>query len=156
MKTIKSRRHLTAACLAMVLLDGCAGAGSAPALQPLGNEFEAGACKSDHGVSVKPCIVELTEEEPKVDLTTTGPKGGTFTYDDAKCDAQDIAKVIGSKTHYVVIAGTVAGTCTATFTDKESSGKTIGTAKAAITNYKHDHCPPTCQTQRRSPALHPR
>ena len=147
MKIAKSRRRHAGVCLAMALLTGCAGAGSPLSLRPVSDQFEAGSCKSDHGVSVKPCVVELTLEQPKVDLTTTGPKGGTFTYNDTKCDSKGIAEVSGKNNHYVVTAGSISGECAATFTDKESSGKTIGTAAAAITNYKRDHCPPTCEVK---------
>lgn len=89
--------------------------------------------------------MELTPNQPKANVATTGPKGGKFTYNDTKCVSGDIAQVEGKDNHYVVTAGTVAGKCTATFTDKEPTGKTIGTARLSIAYLKREHCPPTCQ-----------
>jgi hypothetical protein len=145
MKISDLGRHAVGVGLAVALLVGCAGAGSPPQLGPTGDWFDAGQCKSDHGVSVKPCSVVLTFEKQRAKVTTRGPKGGTFTYKDAKCVSEGIAEVNGSDNKYVVSPGTVQGECTATFIDKGSTGKTIGTARLSIAFFKHHHCPPTCQ-----------
>jgi hypothetical protein len=116
------------------LLAGCAGAGSAPPTSssaPLG-VFRA-ACKVDHGVSVKPCSLSLSWSETKATVTTSGPKGGVFSFNDKKCAAEDVATVSGSGNSYVVTWGTKSGSCSVVFTDK-ASGKTIGTAKLSIKN----------------------
>lgn len=127
---------------------GCAGAGSPPQLRASSDDWLASqTCKSDHGVSVKPCTVDLTFANPKADVTTIGPEGGTFTSSDTKCVSDGIAEVTRkSDNHYVVIAGNTQGKCTARFTDKAHSGKTIGTAALSIAFFKRDHCPPTCLT----------
>jgi len=108
------------------------------------NLLDPATCKSDHGVRVVPCDVDLTENQPNVKVTTKGPKGGTFTLNDTQCTSKDIAEIDGGNDHYVVSAGSIPGICTATFTDKEHSGKIIGIAKLKIAFYKREHCPPTC------------
>jgi len=116
----------------------------APQLRPAADWLDPTACKSDHGVSVVPCHVDLTENQPNAKVTTKGPKGGTFTLDDTECTSKGIAEIEGGNDHYVVTAGSVPGLCTATFTDKTHSGKIIGIAKLKIAFYKREHCPPTC------------
>jgi hypothetical protein len=91
-------------------------------------------CKIDNGVSVKPCSIHLSASKPTQTVTTKGPKGGKFSYNDTKCKQQGIATISGSGDSYLVIWGNKSGSCTAVFTDKDSSGKTIGTAKLSITN----------------------
>jgi hypothetical protein len=46
----------------------------------------------------------------------------------------DIATISGSGNSYNADWGSKSGSCTATFTDKNSKGKKIGTAKLSITN----------------------
>jgi len=106
--------------------------------------LDAPECRSDHGVSVLPCHVDLTLNQPKADVKTTGPTNGEFSHNDAACVNKGIAEVNGENRSYVVTAGTVSGICVATFIEKDSSGKTIGAAKLGIAFFKRDHCPPTC------------
>lgn len=103
--------------------------------RPLVNAIEFGAkCKSDNGVSVKPCSVKLTVTSPTATVTTKGPSGGTFTFKDKKCTKKDVATVEGSDNTYVVTAGTNSGSCDVVFTDKDTNGKKIGKATLSITN----------------------
>lgn len=128
------------------LLAGCAGGMSSPQgtsvtpstlsqSLPVNNALEfAAKCKSDHGVSVKPCSVKLTVTSPTATVTTKGPTGGTFTFKDNKCTKKDIATVEGSGNTYVVTAGTTSGSCKVVFTDKDTKGKKIGKATLDVTN----------------------
>jgi Glycine rich protein len=143
--------------LAVAILTGCAGVGSppqqassasqpAPQFRPIANWLDVTKCKTDQRVSVKPCSVQLDLGHRKATVTTKGPKGGTFTYKDRVCKSRYIATVEGSDNTYLVTGGSFQGVCTVTFIDKESTGKTIGTAALSITNLtRHGHCPPTCQ-----------
>jgi hypothetical protein len=125
------------------MLAGCAGSASAPqtssnALPFVASQMQpAGApmiCKIDHGVSVKPCSIHLSAANPTQTVTTKGPKGGKFSFNDTKCKQQGIATISGSRNSYLAVWGNKSGSCTAVFTDKNSSGKTIGTANLSITN----------------------
>ncbi len=126
------------------LLAGCAAAGSAPPtpssmplgvsrMQSLARPIEPAKCKKDHGVSVTPCSVSLSASEPTATVTTKGPKGSVFTYNDKKCSAEGVATVSGSGDSYLVSWGDESGSCTVVFTDK-ISGKKVGTAKLSVTN----------------------
>ncbi|HLY02781.1 MAG TPA: hypothetical protein VKR56_09860 [Candidatus Cybelea sp.] len=146
MKVLDIGRHALGNGLAVAILTGCAGIvplTSQP--QAIGSGFVGEICKSNHGVSVKPCSVVLTDGHPKAKVVTTGPEGGTFTFTDKKCTLKDIAEVEGRNDNYLIGAGAVSGQCVATFIDKEKSGKTIGTALLSITNFTRNHCPPTCR-----------
>ncbi len=116
------------------LLAGCAGAGAAPptsSAMPLG--VLPAACKVDHGVSVKPCSLNLSWSNAKVTVKTSGPKGSVFSFNDKTCAAEDVATVSGSGDSYVVTWGTKSGKCTVVFTAKVS-GKKIGTANLSVKN----------------------
>jgi hypothetical protein len=91
-------------------------------------------CKSDHGVSVNPCSINLSLSNPDENVTTKGPKGGTFSFNDTTCAKDDIATISGSGNSFNADWGSKSGSCTAVFTDKNSQGKKIGTAKLKITN----------------------
>jgi hypothetical protein len=144
---MNSRRRVATLCLLAALCGGCAGARSGPGLLPPTALLEAAKCRSTHGVKIVPCRVDLTLGSPKAHVTASGPKGGSFSYSDKKCMTEGIAQVerTSEKNHYLAVAGTIPGTCTATFTDRERSGKVIGTATLTIAFYKREHCPPTCQ-----------
>jgi len=140
-----SLRSLAAVAVAGMLA-GCASGASLPAAST--NALSAMAarapsssasiqpakCKSDHGVSVNPCSISLSLSNPDENVTTKGPKGGTFSYNDTVCVKNDIATISGSGNSYNADWGSKSGSCTAIFTDKNSQGKKIGTAKLKITN----------------------
>jgi hypothetical protein len=63
-----------------------------------------------------------------------GPEGGTFSFNDATCVKDGIATISGSGNSYNADWGSKSGSCTAVFTDKNSKGAQIGTAKLHITN----------------------
>jgi hypothetical protein len=140
-----SLRSLAAVAVAGILA-GCAGGASMPATST--NALSAIAlrapsssasvqpakCKSDHGVSVNPCSINLSLSNPDESVTTKGPKGGTFSFNDKTCVKDDIATISGSGNNYNADWGSKSGSCTAIFTDKNSKGKKIGTAKLSITN----------------------
>ncbi|HTA55986.1 MAG TPA: hypothetical protein VK755_14675 [Candidatus Acidoferrales bacterium] len=142
-----SLRSLAALAVAGMLA-GCAGGASAPSTasnalpfmtshgQPAGASIDiiAMTCKSDHGVSVKPCSIHLSGSNPVESVTTKGPTGGKFTFDDKVCAKDGIAMISGSGNKYQAVWGSKSGSCTALFTDKAKTGKTIGTAKLTITN----------------------
>jgi hypothetical protein len=136
-------RPLTAIAVAG-LLGGCAGAGSAPPtsssmplgvsrIQSLASQIEPAKCRRDHGVSVKPCSVSLSGSEPTATVTTKGPTGSVFSFNDKTCSAEGIATVAGSGDTYVVTWGDESGSCTVVFKDKVD-GKKIGIAKLSVTN----------------------
>jgi hypothetical protein len=136
-------RPLTAIAVAG-LLGGCAAAGSAPPtsssmplgvsrIQSLASPIEPAKCKKDHGVSVTPCSVSLSASEPTATVTTKGPTGGVFSFNDKTCSAEGIATVSGSGNSYLVTWGDESGSCKVTFTDKVG-GKKVGTAKLSVTN----------------------
>jgi len=137
-----SLRSLAALAVAGMLA-GCAGGASAPQTSSNALPFVASqmqptdapmTCKIDNGVSVKPCSIHLSASNPTQTVTTKGPKGGKFSYNDTKCKQQGIATISGSGNSYLAIWGNKSGSCIAVFTDKDSSGRTIGTAKLSITN----------------------
>ncbi|MGA8385259.1 MAG: hypothetical protein WB687_08205 [Candidatus Cybelea sp.] len=140
-----SLRSLAAVAVAGMLA-GCAGGASMPAastnaLSSMASRapsasasIQPAKCKSDHGVSVSPCSINLSLSNPDENVTTKGPKGGTFSYNDAACVKNDIATISGSGNSYNADWGSKSGSCTAIFTDKNSQGKKIGTAKLKITN----------------------
>jgi hypothetical protein len=139
-----SLRSLAAVAVAGMLA-GCAGGASMPAstnaLSSMASRapwssdsIQPAKCKSDHGVSVSPCSIHLSLSNPDENVTTKGPKGGTFSYNDTVCVKNDIATISGSGNSYNADWGSKSGSCTATFTDKNSQGKKIGTAKLKITN----------------------
>lgn len=117
------------------MLAGCAG-GAPPTASPAGvaSDVIATICKSDHGVSVKPCSIHLSSSNPVESVTTKGPAGGKFTFNDKVCVKDGIATVAGSGNKYEAVWGNKSGSCTTLFTDKDKTGKTIGTAKLSITN----------------------
>jgi hypothetical protein len=140
-----SLRSLAAVAVAGMLA-GCAGGASMPAastnaLSSMASRapsasasIQPAKCKSDHGVSVSPCSINLSPSNPDENVTTKGPKGGTFSYNDTVCVKNDIATISGSGNSYNADWGSKSGSCTAVFTDKDSAGKKIGTAKLKITN----------------------
>lgn len=131
-----SLRSLAAVAVAGMLA-GCAGAASAPPTAQLGGtsmDMAPATCKSDHGVSVKPCSIHLSASNPIESVTTKGPSGGKFTFNDTACKKDGIATISGSGTKYQATWGDKSGSCTTLFTDKDKTGKTIGTAKLRITN----------------------
>ncbi|MGB6714668.1 MAG: hypothetical protein WBE30_13675 [Candidatus Cybelea sp.] len=131
-----SPRSLAALAIAGMLA-GCAGGASAPPTSsnapPLIGAIPM-TCKSDHGVSVKPCSIHLSGSNPVESVTTKGPTGGKFTFNGKVCANDGIATISGSGNKYQAVWGNKTGSCTALFTDKEKTGKTIGTAKLSITN----------------------
>jgi hypothetical protein len=141
-----SLRSLAALAIAGMLA-GCASGASAPStasnalpfmahVQPAGASLDVipMTCKSDHGVSVKPCSIHLSGSNPVESVTTKGPTGGKFTFNGKACANDGIATISGSGNKYQAVWGNKTGSCTALFTDKEKTGKTIGTAKLSITN----------------------
>jgi hypothetical protein len=117
------------------LLAGCAGAGSAPPTSssaPM-DFLQAAACKVDHGVSVKPCSLNLSWMKPQATVKTSGPKGGVFSFNDKTCSSGGIATVSGSHGSYTVTWGNKSGSCSVLFTDKHHH-KTVGTAKLSVKN----------------------
>jgi hypothetical protein len=147
MNSAKSSLRSLAALAVAGMLAGCAGGASAPptasnALPFMASHAQAGAsidfspttCKSDHGVSVKPCSIHLSGSNPVESVTTKGPVGGKFTFNDKICVNGGIATISGSGHKYQATWGNKSGSCTAVFTDKTKAGKTIGTAKLSITN----------------------
>lgn len=147
MNSAKSSLRSLAALAVAGMLAGCAGGAPAPTssnalpfmashAQPAGASIDvvAAGCKSDHGVSVKPCSLHLSGFNPVESVTTKGPVGGKFTFNGKVCAKDGIATISGSGNKYQAIWGNKTGSCTAVFTDKGKTGKTIGTAKLSITN----------------------
>jgi hypothetical protein len=134
MKSAKwSLRSLAAVAVASMLA-GCAGGASMPAASTNALSIQPAKCKSNHGVSVNPCSINLSLSNPDENVKTKGPKGGTFSFNDTACVKGDIATISGSGDSYNAEWGSKSGSCTAVFTDKNSKGKKIGTAKLKITN----------------------
>jgi hypothetical protein len=106
-------------------------------LQPAGASIDviSATCTDNHGVSVKPCSIHLSGANPVESVTTKGPVGGKFRYNDKVCANDGIATVSGSGNKYQAVWGNKSGSCTTLFTDKNKAGKTIGTAKLSITNH---------------------
>jgi hypothetical protein len=123
-----------AALAAAAILAGCASGASVPPTSSNALDVTTATCKSDHGVSVKPCSIHLSGSNPVESVTTKGPAGGKFTYNDKVCVKDGIATISGSGNKYQAVWGNKSGSCTTLFTDKTKSGKTIGTAKLSITN----------------------
>lgn len=128
--------HSIAALAVAGVLAGCASAPQSPS-SPLPSMAQAAAvpmtCKSNHGVSVKPCSINLSLSNPQESVTTKGPMG-TFGFNDATCKSKHIATIVGSGHAFRATWGTSSGSCTAVFTDKTKGGKTIGTADLHINN----------------------
>jgi hypothetical protein len=91
-------------------------------------------CKSDHGVSVRPCAISLSPSNPQESVTTKAPTGDVFSFNDATCKKRHIATIAGSGRSFRATWGTSSGSCTAVFTAKTKGGKTIGTAALHISN----------------------
>jgi hypothetical protein len=148
MNAAKSSLRSLAALAVAGMLAGCAGGASAPPTssnalpvmashaQPAGVSIDVipARCKSDNGVSVTPCSIHLSGSNPVESVTTKGPKGGKFTFNDKVCAKDGIATLSGSGNKYQAVWGNKTGSCTTVFTDKRKTGKTIGTAKLSITN----------------------
>ena len=143
MNSAKSSLRSLAAFAVAGMLVGCTGGASAPstasnALPAMALQMQPAAaplkCLSDHGVSVTPCSIHLSLSNPQQNVTTKGPKGGKFSYNDKLCAKGHIATISGSGNTYTATWGDKTGSCTAVFTDKGTNGKTIGTAKLSITN----------------------
>jgi hypothetical protein len=135
MNSTKALQSITALAVAGVLA-GCASAPQSPSSALPGMAQAAGipmTCKSNHGVSVKPCSVNLSLSNPQESVTTKGPTG-TFTFNDAVCKNKHIATIAGSGHAFRATWGSSSGSCTAVFTDKTKAGKTIGTASLHINN----------------------
>ncbi len=143
MKSAKISFRPLAALAVTAMLAGCAGGTSAPQMSsnalpftthmPSGVSILPAKCKSDNGVSVSPCSISLSLSNPEETVTTKGPKGGKFSFNDATCSKDGIATISGSGNRYSAVWGSKSGSCTAVFTDK-STGKKIGTAKLSISN----------------------
>jgi hypothetical protein len=147
MKTAKSSLRSLAALAVAGILAGCAGGASAPPssssalpfmashVQPAGTSIDVipDKCR-DNGVKVKPCSIHLSGSNPIESVTTKGPAGGTFTYNDKTCVADGIATISGSGNSYRAVWGNKSGSCATVFTDKDKAGKTIGKATLKITN----------------------
>lgn len=129
------------------MLAGCAGGASAPPtssnalpfmashVQPAGASIDVTPARCrDHGVSVKPCSIHLSGSNPEESVTTKGPTGGTFTYNDKTCAEDGIATISGSGNSFQAVWGNKSGSCATVFTDKDKAGKTLGKAKLKITN----------------------
>ena len=146
MKSTKWSLRSLAAVAVAGMLAGCAGGASMPAASTNAlSSMASGApsssasiqpakCKSDHGVSVNPCSISLSLSNPDENVTTKGPKGGTFSFNDKTCSKDGIATITGSGNTFNADWGSKSGSCTAVFTDKNSKGAKIGTAKLSITN----------------------
>jgi hypothetical protein len=143
MNSAKSLVRPFAALAVAGMLAGCAGGASQTSSNAL--PFTASqmrvagapidfACKIDNGVSVKPCSIHLSPSNPEQYVTTKGPAGGKFTFNDATCKQKGIATISGSGNRFLAFWGNKSGSCVAVFTDKTKSGKTIGTAALSITN----------------------
>ena len=83
---------------------------------------------------MNPCSINLSLSNPDENVTTKGPKGGTFSFNDTTCVKDGIATISGSGNSYNADWGSKSGSCTAVFTDKNSKGAKIGSAKLHITN----------------------
>ena len=97
MNSTKALRPIAAFAVA-VILAGCASAlqSSSNALPVMVQQAETPmTCKSDHGVSVKPCSINLSLSNPQESVTTKGPTG-TFRFNDATCKNKHIATIAGS------------------------------------------------------------
>jgi hypothetical protein len=145
MDSIKSSVRPLAALAVAGMLAGCAGGASAPQTPSNALPFTTSqmrvaaapigfACKIDHGVSVKPCSINLSSSNPEQTVTTKGPSRGTFTYNDKTCAQNGIATISGSGNTYIAVWGNKSGSCIAVFKDKSKAGKTIGKAALSITN----------------------
>lgn len=148
MNSAKSSLWSLAALAVAGILAGCAGGASAPTAtsnalppmashaQPAGSSMDVvpARCLSDHGVSVKPCSIHLSGSNPVESVTTKGPVGGKFTYNDKACVNGGIATISGSGNKYQAVWGNTTGSCTTVFIDKDKAGKTIGKAKLHISN----------------------
>ncbi len=146
MKSAKWSVRSLAAVAVAGMLAGCAGGASMPAastnaLSSMASRapsssasIQPAKCKSDHGVSVSPCSINLSLSNPDENVTTKGPKGGTFSFNDKACVKDGIATITGSGNTFNADWGSKSGSCTAVFTDKNSKGGKIGTAKLSITN----------------------
>jgi hypothetical protein len=141
--SIKLSLRSFAALVVAGMLAGCAGGASAPQTSSNGLPFVASqmlatgapmVCTINHGVSIKPCSIHLSLSHPTQKVTTMGPKGGKFSFNDTKCKQMGIATISGSGNTYTAVWGNKSGSCIAVFTDKNSSNKIIGTAKLSITN----------------------
>jgi hypothetical protein len=146
MKSAKWSLRSLAAVAVAGMLAGCASGASMPAASTnamssmaspalsSGASIQPAKCKSDNGVSVHPCKINLSSSNPQETVTTRGPKGDTFSFNDKTCSEDGIATISGSGNSYTAVWGNKSGSCTAVFTDKNSKGAKIGTAKLSITN----------------------
>jgi len=135
MNSSKALQSLAALAVAGVLA-GCASAPQSPTSVLPGMAQAAAVpmtCKSNHGVSVKPCSIHLSLSNPQESVTTKGPMG-TFSFNDAACKSNHIATITGSGHLFRATWGTSSGSCTAVFTDKTKAGKIIGRADLHISN----------------------
>ncbi|MFY9631091.1 MAG: hypothetical protein WAJ94_05725 [Candidatus Cybelea sp.] len=135
MNSTKALRSIAVFAVAGILA-GCASApqSSSSALPIMMQQAETPmTCKSDHGVSVKPCSINLSLSNPQESVTTKGPTG-TFSFNGAACKNKHIATIAGSGHTFRATWGTSSGSCTTVFTDKTKAGKTIGTASLHINN----------------------
>ena len=140
MMIVRPRISLAAA----VALAGCSGAGGSTPYGGSASNVTASAMHSLSGiessvpdaksVSVRPDKVDLTLKKPTESVTVKGPKGTTFTEKD-DCTSKEVATITLSGTDtYEVTAGAKSGTCTATFSGKDSSGKKVGSAQLKVQN----------------------
>ena len=141
------RRSLTAGSVllgAAALMAGCSGSQSNPMPQAASQApFQAqtgwgtdAKCVHSGNVKVKPCAVDFTTSNPGPQtVTVKAPKKDTVSEGDNCNGPTGIAEVAqGQGSTWVVTAGAMTGSCTATFTSKNKKGKVTGTAELAITN----------------------
>jgi hypothetical protein len=79
----------------------------------------------------------LTVSSPTATVTVKVPKKNTISELDNCGGASGIATVVANPTNpdqYIVTAGAVTGSCTATFTGSNKHGKQQGSAQLSITN----------------------
>lgn len=136
--------------IAVALLAGCGSsqainpaAGGASGMSSIHSGIPAvkGGCKAHGGVRVSPCTVDLTVSNPGPDTVTVrlpqNKKGTLSESDNCTTTTSGVIAVVAPGTSadtYTVTAGTMAGSCTATFSYKNKRGKLIGYADLSITN----------------------
>lgn len=92
-------------------------------------------CTEQGHIKVSPCSVTLTVSMPTATVTTKTNKHNTVSESDNCGGASGIATVTqGTGDTWIVAAGAMTGTCSATFTATNKHGKTKGQATLSITN----------------------
>ena len=124
------------------MLGGCAGSQSGATPQTSTQISQARFpimpdknCTSQGHIKVKPCSVTLSVSAPTATVAIETNKHNTVTEADNCGGASGIATVTQSTgENWIVAAGAMTGSCTATFTATDKHGKTKGTASLSITN----------------------